>query len=201
MRASSSSIQIYQARTQHCDGLGKLHFRNHTETFKVFAAPEWIKRRKLGDYTQYWCEYLQSQPQTEFTWVAVYKKHIVGTVTLKPLINCGLEFVPRGTCHHQISAVACLRLMYVAPDHLSNGIGSQLMQHLLGYMTSQNYTIGTLITHQANTRARKFYERNHWIVDECFSHQVTDFFWEPPSMRKRVRYRINLRRTQSASCS
>ncbi len=66
------------------------------------------------------------------------------------------------------------------------------MQHITALMTSQNYTLAVLITHQANTCARKFYERHRWLVDECFTQQVSDFFGEPRTMQKRVRYRINL---------
>lgn len=200
MRTNSPVAKIIQAGAQHSIELGKLHFQSHSETFAEFASPDWVKSRQLDDYTIYWCEYLNSQPHAESTWVASIKRRLVGTVTLKPLADSNLVFTPRQANRYEGQKIACLRLLYVAPDYLSNGIGRQLMQHITGQMTSQNYTLGVLITHQANTRARKFYERHRWVVDECFTQQVADFFGEPLSMQRRVRYRINLSETKWVQC-
>ena len=192
MRTNSPVAKIIQAGAQHSIELGKLHFQSHSKSFAEFASPDWVKSRQLDDYTIYWREYLNSQPNTESTWAASIKRRIVGTVTLKPLADSNLVFTPRQAYRYEGQKIACLRLLYVAPDYLSNGIGRQLMQHITGQMTSQNYTLGVLITHQANTRARKFYERHRWVVDEFFTKQVADFFGEPRAMQRLVRYRVNL---------
>ncbi len=73
MSTSSSIVHITQVGAQHSIELGELHFRSHAETFTEFAAPEWIKTRMLGDYTQYWFDYVRSQPITEITWAASIK--------------------------------------------------------------------------------------------------------------------------------
>lgn len=135
---------------------------------------------------------MQKQPGNEITWIGKINSHTVGTVTVKPATQSSQAFHPKSIHEHKANSIACLRLMFVNPDHQGNGVGTSLMQQVIHYMSDNNYRLGTLITHRANLRARRFYERLGWQLDELFSSQVSEFFPEPAHMRNRARYFLDL---------
>lgn len=169
-----------------------MHYRCHSISFKEFADLKWTAERELEKYRSFWCKYLGSQPANEITWIGKSNSHIVGTVTVKPLAQSSQAFHPISIDTGNTDSIACLRLMFVNPDHQGNGIGTRLMQQVIHHMSDNKYRWGTLITHRANQHARMFYERQGWQLDELFSNQVSEFFAEPASMRNRARYLLNI---------
>ena len=80
-------------------------------------------------------------PEQE-TWVAVDGGLVVAILALEP---------------------GWLNQLYVAPDHLGQGIGRRLLD-----LAKERQPRGlTLWTFQANDRARRFYERNGFVAVEC----------------------------------
>ena len=82
--------------------------------------------------------------------------------------------------------------MFVNPGFQGNGVGTRLMQQFIDYTLDNLYIMGILITHTANIRARRFYEKLGWQLDELFFSQVSEFFLEPVDMRNKARYLLDL---------
>jgi GNAT superfamily N-acetyltransferase len=58
-------------------------------------------------------------------------------------------------------APACwLEDMVVQPEQRNHGLGSQLLEHAIGYARSHGYARITLLTDQTNASAARFYERH-----------------------------------------
>jgi GNAT superfamily N-acetyltransferase len=72
------------------------------------------------------------------TWVAVdAAEQVLGFITARP-----------GWIDH----------LYVAPDHVAEGIGGRLLRVCIDWMANQHAPEVRLYTFQANARARRFYE-------------------------------------------
>jgi ribosomal protein S18 acetylase RimI-like enzyme len=186
------SINIRRANNKDCENIAALHYRCHSISFQAFADLRWTNKRDLEQYRGFWCGYLENQPANEITWIGNSNSHTIGTVTVKPTAQSSQAFHPKSIHGDNINRIACLRLMFVNPDHQGNGVGTSLMRQVIDYMSDNNYRLGTLITHRANLRARRFYERLGWQLDELFSSQVSEFFPEPAHMRNRARYILDL---------
>jgi RimJ/RimL family protein N-acetyltransferase len=186
------SINIRRADYKDFEDIASLHYRCHSISFKEFADPKWTAERDLEKYRSFWCEYLGRQPANEFTWIGKSNSHIVGTVTVKPLAQSSQAFHPISVDTTNTDSIACLRLMFVNPGFQGNGVGTKLMQQFIDYTLDNLYIMGILITHTANIRARRFYERLGWQLDELFFSQVSEFFLEPVDMRNKARYLLDL---------
>jgi GNAT superfamily N-acetyltransferase len=183
-----ASLELRAANGDDCRAIAWLHHLSHTTSFRSFAAPQWVEARELDDYQTFWCGYLQIQPSNERTWVASLGDKVVGTVTIMSLVNCSALFRSQEDVAIPDYQVACLRLMYVHPEHQGKGIGRQLMSEAISFCSVAGYRLVTLITHAANRDARGFYEHTGWELDALFEKQVEEFFEDPASMRKRARY-------------
>ena len=96
------------------------------------------------------------------TWVALVDGRVVGLMTVAPGV---------------------LDQLYVAPDRLGRGIGRQLLD-----LAKERSPEGlALYTFQVNDRARRFYERNGFVVDALGDGSGTEegqpdvrYVWRPP---------------------
>lgn len=183
---------LIRADHNDCKALGTLHYRVHAISFKEFAASDWIDERTQSTYERYWCAYLEEQHPDERTWKVEHRDEVVGTVSAIPLMRSSDAFRPKTLEHIPEDKIACLRLMYVEPELQGQGIGRALMRQVLGFMRSNQFQAGSLITHATNENARGFYERAGWLLDEIFIAQVSEFFPEPDEMRIRARYYTRL---------
>lgn len=174
--------------------LARLHYLSHTRSFRIFAAREWIQKRRIQDYQDFWEVFLTELSSREICWTAWKEESLVGTVTIKELRNSSPIFHPRDLRGLPLDQICCLRLMYVHPGFLRQGVGRELMGSARAHMENAGFQLGTLITHAANSRARGFYENQGWQLGEIFREQVKEFFEEPDVMRKRARYSLDLSR-------
>lgn len=189
------SLNRIHARNAHPDdvqALARIHYLSHTESFREFAPQGWIESRSLEVYLAYWESLMRDQGQREITWTIWFEERLVGTVTIMELRNSSPIFRPVGRRGWSENQICCLRLMYVHPDFLRQGLGRKLMSSVRSFMDEAGFQLGTLITHAANQRARGFYESQGWQLDEIFTAQVEEFFPEPIEMRKRARYTFAL---------
>ena len=185
---SVGELNIRAAGVADCEAVAELHYLSHTTSFVDFADENWVESREYSEYHTFWCDYLADQPGKERTWLAELGGAVVGTVTIMALENSSPIFQPTSAGDSHDWEAACLRLMYVHPDHLRKGIGQALVGRAINFLETQDYEAVTLITHAANRRARAFYERMGWALDEVFNQQVDEFFEEPAGMRRRARY-------------
>ncbi len=128
----------------------------------------------------------------ENTWIILANDQIIGSISIISLENSSSLFRPSSQRTLADKDVACLRLMYVNPNYLRQGFGSQLINVAIRFMRDCQYQLGVLITHAANSRARRFYEKNGWVLDRIFDDQVEEFYKDPPAMRLRARYHFPL---------
>lgn len=185
--ASDDQLVIRTAVAGDSKRLAELHYLSHTTSFADFAEEAWVLSRDFADYLKLWRKYLADQAASERTWLAESAGTVVGTVTIMALANSSPIFRPKSS-HIPDSATACLRLMYVHPDWLRQGIGQRLVAGTEGFIRNQDYQAVSLITHAANQKARAFYQEMGWSLDEVFNSQVEEFFEEPAAMRQRARY-------------
>lgn len=184
--------QIIAASHKYSKALADLQYLSHTESFRVFADESWIAERKLIDYQMFWDKHLRNQQPRENTWIILANDQIIGSISIISLENSSSLFRPSSQRTLADKDVACLRLMYVNPNYLRQGFGSQLINVAIRFMQENKYQLGVLITHAANSRARRFYEKNGWVLDRIFDDQVEEFYKDPPAMRLRARYQFPL---------
>lgn len=180
------------AHHKDASDLAWLHYISHTLSFQTFAARQWIKSRKFQEYQEFWELFLPELTDQEITWTIWREECLVGTVTIKELRNSSQIFRPNKVPDLLLDKACCLRLMYVHPDFLREGIGGELMGSARSFMEDCDYQLGILITHAANGRARGFYEGKGWLLEEIFRDQVKEFFEEPEEMQARARYYLDL---------
>jgi len=60
--------------------------------------------------------------------------------------------------------VAHVSYVFVDPAFQGRGIGRQLLAHAVEAARGRGFTRGTLVTAEANARARQFYEREGWTL-------------------------------------
>lgn len=188
---NQANFPIRKARIEDAQQLAELHFLSHTESFQEFADPAWIDSRDFQSYLGFWSSCLEDQGQDEITLTAWADQQLIGTVTIMKLSSCSSLFRPMVEHGLREDQLCCLRLMYVHPGWVRQGLGTGLMDAGVSFMSSAGYRLSTLITHAANSRARSFYEARGWVLEEVFTAQVADFFAEPEQMRKRARYRLD----------
>jgi len=192
MRSDIKEYSVVTAGLADYQKIASLHHLSHSLSFREFAPKSWTASRNFAEYRASWSSMLDSQTSRERTWIALKDTHVIGTVTIQNLENCSSIFRPSGLNGIPVSDVACLRLMYVHPEYMRKGVGRALIQELIKFCNQNGYRLGSLITHAANARARRFYESQDWRLDEIFQSQVKEFFNEPLSMRKRARYQLNV---------
>ena len=193
MKSDITNLTVVTACLADHQKIAGLHHLSHSLSFREFAPKSWTATRNFAEYRASWSSILNSQTSRERTWIALKENHVAGTVTIQNLENCSSIFRPSGLNGIPVSDVACLRLMYVHPEYIRQGVGSSLIQEAVNFCAQNGYRLGSLITHAANTRARRFYESHDWRLDEIFQGQVKEFFKEPKSMRNRVRYHLSVR--------
>lgn len=172
-------IHITRAAPAHADAMGNLIYRSHTHSFAAFKDETWIASRKLEDYVNAWRHYWAHEPGDERTWLAWLHEHAVGVVTVGPLTEQNRLVHP--TNQGDSTQIACVHGIHVDPNYLGQGMGRMLMAEALSYLRKNGYTLVTLLTDEANERARRFYEVGGWSVDAIVE--------KPPQMVKTVRYR------------
>ena len=76
-----------------------------------------------------------------------------------------------------------LGMLYVAPDHLGEGLGRRLMEDALDGLRAAGFATATLWVLEANARGRGFYEHMGWVPDgvrgdhmvECANHPMVRY--------------------------
>ncbi len=178
------NIKIIIATSAHADAIGTLIYRSHAISHAVFKDETWTATRKLEDYLTGHRHYWANKPDNERTWLAYLAEQAVGVVTVGPL-SARDEFArPADTRADDIARTACIHGIHVEPDYLGRSIGQLLMSEAIAYLREQDYVRVTLLTDEANTRSRRFYEAGGWVMDGVIER--------PPPKGKTVRYCLAL---------
>ena len=85
-----------------------------------------------------------------------------------------------------LASEAELRDLYVVPAAWGTGVGAELMGTALEWIAARGAREATLWVGQENLRARRFYEREGWVVD---GERLDDSF--PGASVHETRYRLS----------
>jgi GNAT superfamily N-acetyltransferase len=173
------------ATPDDAEAIGSLLYRSHTIAYAEFMDQQWVETlNTLESYLAVWRSYFTHPPTAAQTSVVCSREQVLSSATVGPLDEQDRCAHPSHLSEEALWQVACLHAIHVDPDHIRLGIGRLLMQVVLQFFRANGYIMATLLTHETNLRARRFYEATGWWLDGSVE--------KPPRMPKGVRYHIDL---------
>jgi 2-amino-4-hydroxy-6-hydroxymethyldihydropteridine diphosphokinase len=156
---SGRAVRIERAALDHADEIARVHTASAEAAYRGHAPddPNGLERRR-----SMWTEVLADPANRSF--VARDGRRIVG------VLNIG--------AFRDEEATGAVRVLYVLPEWWGSGAGQRLLERAHRELAKAfDEAILTVLT--ANTRARRFYERNGWqlidvVVEPHFGGQPTE---------------------------
>ena len=144
------------------------------------AYGQWLPPSALRDFTSAtgtdrWRKRIAAQDDVTAVWVAVLDGVVMAHAWSRPWTDTA-DLLP---------GAAKLNTLYVRPEHQGRGVGSRLLRHTCAWLRTAQIPEAALWVVEANVRARRFYERQGWTLDQGVGKQ-----WRGLS---EVRYRVRLR--------
>ncbi len=145
---------IRRARVDDAGALADINRRGWT-----FAYADYVDVEKIlaasGDLEERWREGLSDRHDPRRIWVA---EDEAGRVT---------GFVSVGPSRDEDARPGEGELMaiYLVPEEVGTGVGRALLARGEQSLADLGFAAATLWVFEANTRARRFYERNGWVVE------------------------------------
>jgi GNAT superfamily N-acetyltransferase len=143
-------VIVRRATVQDAAGIADVQVRTWRDAYAGIVEREKLEARAVGR-EQHWREILSGGTPT---WVADDDGRIVGTMSAAASRDD--DAAPH---------TGEVWLMYVAPEAQGRGIGAALMNEALGRLRALGCETATLWVFEANTAARRFYERMGFAHD------------------------------------
>lgn len=152
---------IRQADTEDAPAIATIHVRSWQYAYRDLLPEDQLAALSIAEREQQWLRNLDADHHLN-TVVIEHNEKVVG-------------FASWGLIPDSHPATAMLYSMYLDPDAMGHGYGSELMQAVEVDMIAAGATNGTLHVLAENTPTRTFYERHHWHL-EPGSDQTETFF-------------------------
>lgn len=143
-----------RATVEDAEAVALAHVRGWQVAYKGIVPDEYLDAIDLDARTTQWRQYLAEPMPVD------YVVEVNGTV---------VGFANVGPWREEPDApnLGELWAMYVHPDHWGTGAGYALMQATMNQFRSAAVETGYLWVLEENVRARTFYERQGWVVDDA----------------------------------
>jgi RimJ/RimL family protein N-acetyltransferase len=135
------------------DRLSSLVWRANT-TYRPWAGAEWRPPGE-ADERRRWRDRLEDR--RAWNAVATAGGELLGCASFT---RARSEVESGGT----IRGRAHVSRLFVAPEHWGNGIGGELLRAAVDEICRRGYGTAQFFTPRANSRARRFYEHNGWVL-------------------------------------
>jgi GNAT superfamily N-acetyltransferase len=162
-------VEVRRASDDDAAGIAAVHVATWQAAYAHVFEEEWLARLDVGERERQW---RTSLARGEDVFVALEDGRVVAFASAGP----SREHAPDGE----------LYAIYALPDAWGTGAGPALMRAALDVLREHGFQAAVLTVLADNPRARRFYEREGWVL-EAGSFSPRDHFGVPT-----VRYRIEL---------
>lgn len=161
----SAPLEIRHPVWEDRDEVGRVSHRSHSISYRDFAPPGFADSQDPAEHVSFWGEFLSDRSRRARMWVAERGGRIVGFTMTGPLSD---DYVFAAEARRILgeAPIAVLYAIHAEPDRLRQGIGRALMSRVLEWMGRNGFEVGFLDVHEANRRARRFYEDAGWELAE-----------------------------------
>lgn len=142
---------IRPAERDDARAIATIHVRSWQHAYVDILPENGLAALSIDDRVEQISARLEDEDGPTRTLVAERKKHVVGFASWGP--NTDTDAEPN---------MAMLYSIYLHPDHMGEGIGSQLLEAVEVEMIAEGHPSANLHVLEQNTATRAFYERNGW---------------------------------------
>ena len=167
---------VRAARPEDARSVAEVHVASWRHAYRGLLRDEYLERLSVDDREAMWLGAFADSDAKSGVFVAEVDGRIVGFASFGPSRD---EDVPEGT--GEVPAI------YVEPAALGTGVGRELFDAATVALRDAAFSRATLWVLEANTLARRFYERAGWSWDGAVSTHMFDCANEPV-----VRYAVDL---------
>lgn len=179
MVTGSPSAVVRAARVDDANAIGRIHVTSWQAAYDHALPEDFLRGLSVADRQRGWRRRLSA-----VDWQAR------ALVVVDDGLIAGFACVGASRDGDASADVGELQSMYLAPEHWSQGLGQQLHSEAMATLRRDGFVRATLWVLNANERARRFYERAGWCLDEAT--KVDSIAGSPPVTE--VRYAQTLRR-------
>lgn len=145
---------IRTATPEDAQGIAEAHVKTWQCAYKGQIPDSFLDSLSVESRAQVWKEILTTSQKGTFAYVAEFEGKIIGWCTT-------------GTNRDEDAAEGAGELygIYVDPEYIGKGVGSQLMERATRALKAEGYKKATLWVLDSNVKTRAFYEKNGWVVE------------------------------------
>ena len=169
-------MDIRQATPQDAQGIAQTHVATWQFAYRGQLPDAFLDSLSIEKRVQTWQKILSNPSSGSAVWVAEAQGDILGFCAVGPSQDA--DATPE-TGH--------LYAIYVDPNQIGQGLGSQLMARGLETLKAQGFKEATLWVLDTNEKTRKFYESRGWSEDGAKKTEPGEGF-----VFNETRYRISL---------
>lgn len=165
-------------RPEDAQAVAELHYRSWVGTYGPRVTPGEAERLRLTERVEHWEWLLRERPSDRGALVAERARRVVGLVEW--------EIGPDGD-----RAIGEVHAIHVATEERGRGVGTVLLAAAVEAMRSLGVRRAVLWVLDANSAARRFYERHGWVCDGTTVERPLGGFANFPPVIE-VRYALDL---------
>ena len=135
-------------------GIAHIHVRTWQCAYKGQIPDSYLNNLSIEERASGWKKILSTVEKGNHALVAEHQNQIVGWCTFG-----------KSRDEDVVDGRVALYGIYVDPQYIGMGIGSQLMETAMDTLRNDGYKEVTLWVLDTNEKSRKFYEKRGWIIE------------------------------------
>lgn len=163
---------------EDAQAVAEFHYRSWVATYGPLVTPGEAERFTLDERVEHWAGLLRERPSDRGALVAERSRRVVGLVEWE----IGLE---------GDQAIGEVHAIHLAAEERGRGVGTVLLAAAVEAMRSLGVRRAVLWVVDANSAARRFYERHGWVWDGSTVERPLGGFAHVPAVIE-VRYALDL---------
>jgi ribosomal protein S18 acetylase RimI-like enzyme len=177
----------FRAATAHdVERVAEIHVAAWRSAYAGLIDQSALDTRTVAKRMRQWKEVLEGD---------AWPDHAVHVVTLDGVVKGFSQWGPSDDEDAYLEPTLHVYALYLDPEERGRGLGSALLDYVVGKGAEDGYTLATLYVLEKNDAARRFYERHGWepepdVVTDCLGDGT-----EAPQ----VRYRKSLEARPAAT--
>lgn len=149
-----NNITIRKATPGDAASIATIHVKTWQYAYNGQIPSKYLDNLSVEQRTISWKKHLEEPKEKAYTLVIERNKYVVGWCSLG--VNRDDDLSPE---------VGELYAIYMHPDSIGKGLGTQLIEYALNILKQDGYKKATLWVLTTNDKTRKFYEKNGWVIE------------------------------------